>query len=133
MASSDEGPPICTDLGEPSEAEKGRGDAWSQSDVTKRSGSVWKGGDTVVLNTIARTRDKREKEKGVSESGGLFNPSENIHRMDVRGREGQGEAGGGSLRRSSHPKPNWIPHPKEDPCERRRAMGDITMTARYRD
>ncbi len=94
MTSSSEGPLICTDLGAPSEAEKGRGDAWSQSDITKRSGSVWKGGDTVVLNTIARPWDKREREKGVNGSGGLFNPRENIHRIHVRGGGVQGEAGG---------------------------------------
>ena len=86
----------------------------------------------VVLNTITRPWDKREREKGVSESGGLLNPRENIHRTDIRGGGVQGEAGGGCLRRSSRPKSNWTPHPKEDPCERRRTLGAITMTARYR-
>ena len=79
MTSSDERPPIFTGLGAVSESEEGRGDVWSQGDVIKRSGSVWKGGVTVVLNVIARPLDKREREKGLRESGGLLNSRENIH------------------------------------------------------
>ena len=129
MTSSDERPPIFTGLGAVSESEEGRGDVWSQGDVTKHSGSVWKGGVTVVLNVIARPLDKREREKGFRESGGLLNSRENIHRIEIRGGGDQGEAGSGSLRRSSRPKSNWTPHPKEDPCERMRVLGVI----RYSD
>ena len=55
-----------TGSGAANETEEGRVDSWSQSDVVKRSGSAWKGGDTVVLSTPARPSGKREIELDTS-------------------------------------------------------------------
>jgi len=71
---------------------------------------------------------RRVRGEGMTESGGLVNPVNEMSKVAATVRDEDGDAPSG-LRRSSRVKSSWIPFPKEDCCERRRALGELSRSA----
>ena len=147
VAASDEAPRSRTlrGTGAASEAEGERGSTWGQGDAAIRGGSVWQRGMEVAQTDRARPGVRREKGvpgeghqarrvrgEGMTESGGLVNPVNEIRKVANTVGDVDGGASSG-LRRSSRANSSWTPFPKEDCCARRIALGELSRSAELQE